>query len=262
MNTPNPGLIYMTGHYSVRIAIKHFPRAMIESWLPDELELAPQTISPEGYHPANLLFGLESKVYFNINPLFKFDYHEFGLVIPYIQWKDKKHAYNGPFLFTPIIFVDNRLVSFGGQVVFGFPKRMAEFDIAGGNYRASDPQVHTPYVDVQYSELDSTPDAAAIADIQDCLQQPSVSQKADGTFTESGFWWNIDTATFTDVTIQGEIIEYMLPGVASGNTIEIAETGTSKFSEGAAYHMVTNWTLTLPTRNLNTDWQPWNGTTI
>lgn len=262
MNAPDPGLIYMTGHFSVRIAVQHFPKTLLESWLPDELELAPQSISPEGFHPANLLFGVESKVYFNINPLFKFNYHEFGLVIPYIQWKDKKYTYNGPFLFTPIIFVDNRIVSFGGEVVFGFPKRMAKFQLAGDHYKASDPQVNTPYVEVDYSSLNSKPDAAALADIRNCLQQPSVSQKADGTFTESGFWWNLDTAAFDDVDLTGEIIEFMLPGVASGNKRPVIGHGTSRFSGGAAYHMTTIWTLTLPTRNLDRNWQPWNGTSL
>lgn len=260
MSAPNPGLIYMTGDYSVRIALQHFPNELVTSWLPDELELAPQTISPPGFHPGNLLFGIERKVYFNVNPLFKFNYHEFGLVLPYIQWKDKKYPYNGPFLFTPIIFVDNSMVSFGGQVVFGFPKRMAKFAIGGGHYEASDDQVHTPYVDVAYSPLGTTPGPQAIADITDCLQQPSVSQKKDGTYTESGFWWNIPTASFEDVSIDGKIIEYMLPGVASGNERIVQASGTSDFSKGAAYHMKTRWTLTLPTKNLNRDWSPWNGT--
>jgi hypothetical protein len=261
MNAPNPGLIYMAGHYSVRIAVQHFPNALVESWLPEELELAPQSVSPRGFHPANCLFGVESKVYFNVNPIFKFDYHEFGLVVPYIQWKQKKYTYNGPFLFTPIIFVDNKIVSLGGELVFGFPKRIAKFQLSTGSYQAFDAQVNTPYVRVEYKPLNSEPDAAARAEIRKCLQQPSVSQKADGTFTESGFWWNLDTASFADIDLQGEIIEYLLPGVASGSTRPVSGRGTSKFSEGAAYHMQTHWTLTLPTKNLNTEWRAWDGST-
>ncbi len=250
----------MTGQYSVRIAVQHWPDELVASWLPPELELAPQSVSPAGHHPCNLLFGIERKVYFNINPLFKFDYHEFGLVIPYTRWKDPRYTYDGPFLFTPIIFVDSKLVSFGGEVVFGFPKRIAQFDIGDGSYKAADPQVHTPYVEVEYAPLGTKPDEQAIVQITDCLQQPSVSQKKDGRFMGSGFWWNADTATFTDIELDGRIIEYLLPGVATGTTRPLQARGTERFQDGAAYHMQTTWTLTLPTKDLDKDWSPWNGT--
>ena len=260
MQAPHAGLIHMEGHYTSRVAIQHFPTSLVESWLPDAIELAPQAISPSGYHPVNLLFGIQSKVYFNINPLFKFKYQEFGLVVPYVQWKDPKYQYNSPFLFTPIIFVDNFLVSLGGEIVFGFPKRMAKFQVNDSHYAASDPEVNTPYVGVQYEKLSSTPDPVALTSIRDCLQQPSISQKRNGKFSESGFWWNLDTAEFNDLKLDGEIINYMLPGVRSGNTQKVAAEGTANFSDGAAFEMRTDWTLTLPTSDFNKDWAPWNGT--
>ncbi len=250
----------MTGQYSVRIAVQHLPVDLVRTWLPDELELAPQGVSPAGYHPCNLLHGIESNVYFNINPFFKLNYFEFGLVVPFIRWKQQRYKYNGPFLFTPIIFVDSQIVSFGGEVVFGFPKRMADFSVSDTKYDCTDSQVHTPYVQASYRALGTSPRPEALSLITDCLQQPSVSQKQNRTFTESGFFWDIGNATFEDIAIDGAITEYLFPGVACGRR-DYSAAGTKDFRAGAAYHMQTRWTLTMPTTNLNRDWTAWNAAT-
>lgn len=256
---PDPGWLHMTGDFSVRIAVQHFPVDLVRTWLPGELELAPQTIAPDGFHPCNLLHGIESRVYFNLNPLFKLKYHEFGLVLPYVQWKDKRFPYNGPFLFTPIIFVDSCIVSFGGDVVFGFPKRMAEFHVTAERYSCADPQVHLPYVEARYKPIGTKPNGAGREAICDCLQQPSVSQKKNGSFLGSGFFWGLSNARFDDIEIDGQMTQYLLPGVANGQHPYQAR-GTSDVRSGAAYHLQTRWTLTLPTATLERDWSPWNGT--
>lgn len=258
-SAPDPGCLHMVGDYSVRIAIQHFPLELVRTWLPRELELAPQNIAPHGCHPCNLLHGIETDVYFNINPLFKLEYHEFGLVIPYVQWKDKGFRYKGPFLFTPIIFVDSWFVSFGGDVVFGFPKRMAEFSVTPERYWCADSQVHLPYVEASYEALGTKPAGAGLKAICECLQQPSVSQKKNGSFMGSGFYWGLDKARFEDIEIEGQITQYLLPGVANGRHPYRAR-GTGDIRAGAAYHLKTRWTLTMPTATLDRDWSPWNGT--
>jgi hypothetical protein len=92
--------------------------------------------------------------------------------------------------------------------------------------------------------------------ITNLLQQPSVSQKADGSWSSSGFWWNLDTATITDATMQGNITPYLLPGVPMGK-VPFHGSGTSDFTKGGAYKLVTDWSLTLP-QPLTKDWSPWN----
>lgn len=251
---PNPGLLHMTGHYQVHIVVHHFPIELVCSWLPPELEVMPQQFSPEGFHPVNLLFGQESHV--GLDGIGIMSYNEFGMVIPFIRWKNAKYAYNGPFLFTPCIFVDKDLISFGGEVVYGFPKRIAKFSISDTSYTVMDNSWPSDYA---RTTLDTTntacSDEARLA-ITNLLQQPSVSQMADGSWSSSGFWWNLSTGTMVDANMQGAIIRYLLPGVPDGQR-PFEGHGTSDFSKGSAYQLVTDWTLTLP-RDVTFDWSPWN----
>lgn len=254
---PDPGLLYMIGHYQVHICVHQFDIEWLKTWLPPELEPMPNPYSAPGKHPANLLFGYENEVEVNWTKwLPGVSYHEFGLVIPYIRWKDPKYAYNGPFLFTPIIFVDKDLISFGGEVVYGFPKRIGDFSTSDTSYAVLDTSWPSDYVrtSIQDDSTAVTPQGREM--ITNLLQQPSVSQKADGSWSSSGFWWNLDTATITDATLKGNITPYLLPGVPMGK-VPFQGSGTSDFTKGGAYKLVTDWSLTLP-QPLTKDWSPWN----
>jgi hypothetical protein len=254
---PDPGLLYMIGHYEVHICVHQFDLEWLTSWLPPELEPMPNPYSAPGKHPANLLFGYESEVEVNWTKwLPGVTYHEFGLVIPYIRWKDPKYAYNGPFLFTPIIFVDKDLISFGGEVVYGFPKRIGKFSVSDTAYAVLDTEWPSDYVrtSIQDTTTSVTPQGREM--ITNLLQQPSVSQKADGSWSSSGFWWNLDTATITDASLKGNITPYLLPGVPMPK-VPFEGSGTSDFKNNGAYKLVTDWSLTLP-QPLTKDWSAWN----
>jgi hypothetical protein len=254
---PDPGHLYMIGHYKVHIVVHHFPLDLLRTWLPPELEPMPQRFSPEGTHPVNLLFGVESEVEVNWTKMLPgVGYNEFGMVIPFIRWKEAKYAYNGPFLFTPIIFVDKDLISFGGEVVYGFPKRIANFSISDTSYAVLDNSWPSDYVRTSVETTNNACSDDARRSITNLLQQPSVSQKADGSWSSSGFWWNLDTGTMVDANMKGNIIRYLLPGVPDG-TRAFEGTGTADFKQGAGYQLVTDWSLTLP-RDVTFDWSPWN----
>jgi len=254
---PDPGLLYMIGHYEVNICVHQFDLDLLRTWLPPELEPMPNPYAASGKHPANLLFGFESGVEVNLTKwLPGVNYHEFGLVIPFIRYKDPKYAYNGPFLFTPIIFVDKDLISFGGEVVYGFPKRIAKFSVSDTSYAALDTEWPSPYVKTSFKDLGTPASAEGRKAVTHLLQQPSVSQKADGAWSASGFWWNLASATITDAAQEGQIIRYLLPGVPDGATPFRGE-GTRDFTRGGAYKLVTDWSLTLP-QPLTKDWSPWN----
>ncbi len=261
MPAPDPGHLYMIGHYQVHIVVAHFPIELLKTWLPDELEPMPQRFSPEGMHPVNLLFGVESEVEVNWTKMLPgVGYNEFGMVIPFIRWKNAKYAYNGPFLYTPIIFVDKDLISFGGEVVYGFPKRIANFSISETSYAVLDNSWPSDYARTSIDTTNNACSDDARLSITNLLQQPSVSQKADGSFSSSGFWWNLNTGTMVDANMKGQIIRYLLPGVPDG-VRPFEGYGTSDFKKGAAYQLVTDWTLTLP-RDVTFDWSPWNNSGV
>jgi|LNFM01.1.fsa_nt_gb hypothetical protein len=257
-SAPDPGLLYMIGHYEVHICVHQFDVDVLRSWLPPELELMDNPYSAKGKHPANLLFGYETEVEVNWTKwLPGVSYHEFGVVIPYVRYKDAKYAYNGPFLFTPIIFVDKDLISFGGEVVYGFPKRIGKFSVSDTAYAVLDTAWPSDYVRAAIADTNNQVQPEGRKAITNLLQQPSVSQKADGSWSSSGFWWNLDTAQMTDASVQGNVTPYYLPGLPMDKR-PFEGSGSCDFTKGGAYKLVTDWSLTLP-QPLTKDWEPWNG---
>lgn len=98
------------------------------------------------------------------------------MVIPYIRWKEPKYAYNGPFLFTPIIFVDKDLISFGGEVVYGFPKRIGQFSVSDTAYAVLDTAWPSDYVRTSIQDTTNSVTPQGREMVTNLLQQPSVSQ--------------------------------------------------------------------------------------
>ncbi len=253
------GLIYMKGDYTVSVLVHAFDVEQLSRSLPAELELAPQELAPPGKHPVNLLYGHERQVHFNFLPFLQVDYHEFGFVIPYVRWKQPRYPYPGPFLFTAVIFVDKKIIAFGGDNVYGMPKQLALFDVQGANYTVTANLSGTNYSSVEFSEPGAPVKPRDRATIRKLMQQPSVSRKSSGEYVCSGFDWNLPQATLHEQSARGHLTPSLLPGVPVG-TFPLEAQGTEQLSEGrGCYQMHTQWTLTLP-GSPGRDWSPWNGT--
>jgi hypothetical protein len=192
----------------------------------------------------------------NVAPCLSIRYSEAALVVPFTRWKVSRYSYNGPFMSTPIIFVNVNLVATLGDALWGFTKQDASFDIGGGNYTILNPRTGDSYVSVRCKSLETTPSPAARALLARIIQQPNMSQKPDGTYVGSGFWWNLETAKLTDVAVEGEMTNYVLANLSNGKVPFKAE-GTSHLGTGGALQIESDWTLTLPGCP-SKDWSPWN----
>ncbi len=96
--------------------------ATVAQFLPPELELSPQQISPEGTHPV-LFFFNENRLHSSWFSWPVFRYDELAFLIPYVNFKGQTEAYS----YTPILFVDSLVVAWLGEFVWKFNKLMAEF---------------------------------------------------------------------------------------------------------------------------------------
>ena len=80
------------------------PMDLVQSLLPTGLE--PVRAQGATTHPANLIFCIQTHVG---SPFTDFNYDEFIISIPSVQWDDKhKDAYNyrGPFIYLPKLYLN------------------------------------------------------------------------------------------------------------------------------------------------------------
>jgi len=109
-------------------------RSLLLPLLPSDIQLGPlpdayRQIYPSDSHPVLFEFGRQNNCrwkYFPVSTTFT----EFKMEIPYCQ-----HASFGePFMFKPIIYVDNELDRWGSKHVFGLNTLAAVFNLTEGQY--------------------------------------------------------------------------------------------------------------------------------
>ena len=255
MQIPPKG-IYGVGHYLCHIGVIVVDAETVASWLPPEIELDDQNITPKGTHPVNLLFGKELDVHLHPFSFANIDYGEFAVVVPFTRWKSKDYRYRGPFLFTPLLYLDNWAGIEAGRILYGFPKKRAKFNITDNFYEVIEDDTNVSIVECQIEKYIDVPNQKDIDNIARLIQQPSLSQKTDGSYVGSGFWWDIPKAKITAEKAQVNFTNWWMPTLPDSNPRILELDGVSDFSKGGFYHIDTVWTLTLP-QNPDKDWSPY-----
>ena len=94
------------GYIDGAVFTVNLPVDLVQSLLPDGLE----PIRANGTtHPANLIFCIQTHVG---SPFTDFNYDEFILSIPSVQWDDKhkdNYKYRGPFIYLPKLYLNESL---------------------------------------------------------------------------------------------------------------------------------------------------------
>lgn len=104
-----------------RVVVLELPRALVERWLPDGLELAPQPISMPDRHPVVLIFAHERGQWLE----HEVDAREATLGIPWVQLANPHVPLRGPFLYAPRRHVDGELPRRCGARLLGWSTRPA-----------------------------------------------------------------------------------------------------------------------------------------
>jgi hypothetical protein len=140
-----PGKFPLFGHCNARFAFTTVEAGFAQSLLPDELELAPQSYAPAGFHPLLLMFNdtyLQSNDEMNrISKEFHLQmnlhYNEFIVMLPYVQFKSPVPGAEGPFCFLPVLYLDSILAVLGGRIFWEFNKHLARFDVTPTAFNVS-----------------------------------------------------------------------------------------------------------------------------
>ncbi|WP_336517158.1 hypothetical protein [Pollutibacter soli] len=133
-----PGKDPLYGNCDSRFAFTIVPDSFAQSLLPPDLELAPQTYTPDGYHPLLLMFNDTwlhsndnlSRIAAEYHLQLNLHYNEFIVMLPYVQFRDNSLNDQGPYCFLPVLYLDSILAVIGGRLFWEFNKEMARFDIS------------------------------------------------------------------------------------------------------------------------------------
>lgn len=233
------------GDYTATIPILALPAELLRRWLPPELELAPQTLTAPGTHPVLLLLGQERSVHVNIAPWFRIRYGEFATVMPFVQWRTPPTSYRGPYLWTPLLYLDRWLPILAGRWLYGFAKAKAVITSSADSYRVNDAETRRVLLDAQTGPSGAAPNPAEFATLATLLQQPSLSQR-DGAFICSTFDWNLPQAELSTSSADVQINQFYMYGLPNGAVENYHVSGLSDLTNGGAFHIRTTWTLSAP----------------
>lgn len=181
MNTINPfNIINLHGQGCFRSITLALPVKQVRRFLPAQLELGAQTITPPGTHPVILSFNALSHAELSMPSLLpSLSYPEFAFGVPYTYTRPGMiRQAHGPFYYMPKLFVDNVLAAMGGVLYWGYPKQMARFR-AGPGHMAFDAEDGSPLISLAFEPVGEPQPIRAyphFASVRQMLDQPLVSQ--------------------------------------------------------------------------------------
>lgn len=249
-----PRRMHATGFYHCPCLTLVAAADVVRTWLLDEFELMPQSLTPPNTHPFTLLLGHETDVYPTFNPWWRMKYGEFALVIPYVRLKNPGTRFPGPYLFTPHLYIDRTLPILLGQVMYGFAKVRAEMSFTDSGLTVTQDKQTKFECAFDYQRQALTAPQTDI--VHAVLQQPSLSKlRGFNRLVASGFNWSLGQAKLEAMGNQVQTAADFMPGVSSVlNGVKAqAPSADGALAKPAAYLVETRWTLTAP-MSLNHDW--------
>jgi hypothetical protein len=123
------------GRLSAIVAILPLSREAVQAMLPAGLGLAAQRFMPGERHPLVLILGQQSDVRPRPLPLGA-DYLESILAVPFVEHRG--HGPDGPFCYCPRLFLDRRLPTMVGRLLYGYAKLRAAIRMTQNSYRIAD----------------------------------------------------------------------------------------------------------------------------
>jgi hypothetical protein len=123
------------GRMSAVVALLPVPCEAAQAMLPAGLQLAAQDVMPQDRHPLVLIMGKQSDVRPRAAPLGA-GYLEFILAVPFVGHCAR--GPRGPFCYCPRLFLDRRLPTLAGRLLYGYVKRRATIRMTESSYRIAD----------------------------------------------------------------------------------------------------------------------------
>ena len=196
-----------------------------------------------------MFFGHQRDVRPNVVPYFGMTYHEFIFAIPFVQWRQERHApaYRGPFAYMPRLYLDKLWPTVLGYM-YGYPKTLARIHQSEqGGYRVRDLVLDRPLIRATFRpEGESAPPAAFehFEAIRSIFKIPIIAKLEATPYLCSRMTFHLDEATLRSAPCTVELQDAILPGVLPDTR---ASRGLADQALGS-FELRVPWELTLPFR--------------
>ncbi len=240
----------LKGHCWGRFALASFKSEDLQALLPPDLELAPQSYTPEGEHPMLFMFD---NTWLYLNPYLielidttdvppNLHYYEFIAMLPYVQFKNNANQNeNGPYCFLPVLYLDSILAVWGGRIFWEFNKILTGFTVMtnDGSFSATDISNNSVILSGDTAESGTKKSGRSFGNfvkILPILQLPVIEHGHLG-YVSSIYKIDLDNVDITpaDISINNLQSNYFPKGIANIPPISTNMLG--------AFHMNYNWEL-------------------
>ena len=131
------------------VAILNVPSEAARAMLPAGLDLAAQDLPSGGQHPLVLIMGHQRNVRPRLLP-FGADYHEFILVLPHVALRAAAGRVFGPFCYPLRLYLDRRLPTLAGRLLYAYDKRRAAIRMTAEGYRIVETASAEPLLEAHF----------------------------------------------------------------------------------------------------------------
>jgi hypothetical protein len=220
--------------------------AEVNRWLAPGMELGEQSVTATGTHPVVTLFGLQTNVGLNVLPWPRIRYHEVATIVPFVRVSGLPHAYAGPYVYSPSLFLNRWLPIISGRIFLGLRKAKATIIEVGGVYDVNDSETGQP---LQHCEGFATQGGdGLLAALTPLLQQPVVSEFRNGDLVYDGFDWNLGAASLGAADLLVRTWDYAAMTLECGVRERRYESALD-ITKGYGFWFDANWTMTLPRKS-------------
>jgi hypothetical protein len=244
------------GEGITRCAVLALPAWKVRAFLPPDLELREQDVTPKGTHPVIWLFHGFIHCQFSFPtflPPMKYNEQTFGIPFTSISVGQGVPGQAGPFYYMPKLYLDDLWVWMIGRNYWGFDKEMAVVNVSESSYTVASPagrQLASLIWTGSGDEAQVAIDGGCHFDpIRQMLTQPliSLSPAAVGPFlTLTDFDRNWNLASIRPIRAVLDIDPLYLPGFEGGRYAtsgDLAETSPRLLG---SYEMSAPWWLSFP----------------
>jgi hypothetical protein len=255
MNPFDPfNFINLSGDGTMRNVTLAVPTERVRDLLPNGLELGPQNLTPSGTHPIILGFHDMFRLHMSIPtllPSMTYREHSIGIPFCYVTRGGVTGASPGPYYFMPILLLDNVLATLGGIMFWGYPKRLASFEVGNGRYTASRTQGE-PLVTMSWTEGGEHRPVGEYEYFE--RQRQAISQPLIGLmpfslgpfFAVADFPKKWDVATVRPLETITEVHTDYVPGFSAGRYPKRGTAPGIDVSVVGSYELRAPWLMSMP----------------
>lgn len=257
----------LLGEWNLHVVQVALPEEHLRLMLPPALDLAPQDMTPPGTHPLRFYFTADIHAWMSWPPGIDMLYQEHCLGVPFLKRLGQSYpqAPAGPCYYTPRIWLDQWMPTYGGLVFWGYEKRLANIDVTQEDtpdgwttYAVADRMTGIPQITARWKygreELDSVYEVVNFDAQRFAMDQPIYSElpMSVGPFQ---FYSNLQmtwgSARVKGIEAEIEIHQPFVPGLPVGRFTSPGGITDHPFG---AYLLSCPWELSLPYSADLSDW--------